>query len=140
MLKNFTINKEKNTVLITLDSGKTVKVESFEYSYTYGGVLCGLPNEEMNRSVFEKIKYPSNWGPRKTLIIKPSTKEFENELKSSKYSVWLTSDEPIEPQYHGSELVVIWLDDIPGSRPIEEIISKGVKAIDWEANAQDFQY
>ena len=46
--------------MIKLDSGKTVKVESFEYSYTYGGVLCGLPNEKMNRSVFEDIKYPSN--------------------------------------------------------------------------------
>ena len=60
-------------MLITLDSGKIVKVESFEYSYTYGGVLCGLPNEKMNRSVFEDIKYPSNWGSRKTLKIKPST-------------------------------------------------------------------
>ena len=34
-------------MLITLDSGKTVEVESFGYSYTYGGVLSGLPNEKM---------------------------------------------------------------------------------------------
>ena len=125
---------------ITLDSGKTVKVESFEYSYTYGGVLCGLLGEQMNRSVFEDIKYPSNWGPRKTLKIKPSTKEFENVLKSSYYSVWLNSNEPINPQFDGSELVVIWLDDYPQGKTIEEIIHRGVKAINWEANAQDFQY
>ena len=134
------ISREKNILLIKLDSGKTVKVESFEYSYTYGGVLCGLPNEQMNRSVFDDIKYPSNWGPRKTLKIKPSTKEFEIKLKSAYYSVWLNSNDPINPEFHGSELVVIWLDDIPKGRPIEEIITKGVKAIDWEANAQDFEY
>ena len=127
-------------MLITLDSGKTVKVESFEYSYTYGGVLCGLPNEEMNRAVFEMIKYPSNWGSRKTLKIKPSTKEFENKLKSSYYSVWLNTYDPVDPEFDGSELVVIWLDDIPGDRSIAAIITKGVKAIDWEANAQDYQY
>ena len=127
-------------MLITLNSGKTVKVESFEYSYTYGGVLCGLPNEQMNRAVFEDIKYPSNWGSRKTLKIKPSTKEFENKLKSAYYSVWLNSYDPVDPEFDGSELVVIWLDDIPRGRSIEEIIGKGVKAINWEDNAQDFQY
>ena len=61
-------------------------------------------------------------------------------MKSAYYSVWLNSNDPVDPEFHGSELVVIWLDDIPGDRSIEEIITKGVKAIDWEANAQDYQY
>ena len=58
---------------IKLNSGKEVSVESFAFGgYTYGGVLCGLPNKKMNDSIFKDITYPSNWGIRKTLKIKPS--------------------------------------------------------------------
>ena len=112
------ISREKNILLIKLDSGKTVKVESFEYSYTYGGVLCGLPNKKMNDSIFKNITYPSNWGPRKTLKIKPSNRELENQLKPVYYVVWLNS-KPIDPNYHGSELVVIWLDDHPEGKTLQ---------------------
>ena len=62
---------------IKLDSGKEIKVENFVFGYTYGGLLCGLPNKKMNDSIFKKITYPSNWGRRKTLKINEKT------LKSS---------------------------------------------------------
>ena len=126
---------------IKLDSGKEVSVDSFLFGgRTYGGVLSGLPNKKMNDSIFKEITYPSKWGPRKTLKIKPSDREFENRLKETYYSVWLNSNEPINPQLHGSELVVIWLDNYSKGKTIEEIILKGVKAINWEDNAQDYFY
>jgi len=124
---------------IELNCGIKVNVEGFEYGYTYGGLLEGKPNKRINKHILESITYPKNWGPRKVLNIQPSINEIENRLKPSYYSVWLTS-EPIDPEYHGSELVVIWFGEIPNGKTIETIIEVGIKFIDWNANANDFRF
>ena len=41
--------------------------------------------------------------------------------------------------YDGSELIVIWFADILAGSSIEEIILNGVKSVDWEADAQDYE-
>jgi hypothetical protein len=125
---------------IELDSGRIVFVENFEMGYTYGGLIQGLPDEEMNKDIFERCSYPSDWGKRKTLKIRPSEEEFQSELNPACYSVMLTSDDPINKGYHGSELVVIWFGENPKGKTIESIIEEGVISIDWEANAEDFKY
>ncbi|MEJ1241074.1 hypothetical protein WBG78_23200 [Chryseolinea sp. T2] len=40
----------------------------------------------------------------------------------------------------GSELVVIWFDENPGQRSIKEIIENGIRKVDWDKNAKDFDY
>ena len=42
--------------------------------------------------------------------------------------------------YHGSELIVIWLGGEPVGNKIEDIIFKGIKDIDWDSNARDYEY
>lgn len=125
---------------IKLICGRVVKVDGFEFGYTYGGLLEGSPNEEMNKIIFDSTKYSSNWGPRKVLKIKPEKSEFKSGLKPTIYSVWLNSNDPINPNYHGSELVVIWFDELPSGKTVEEIIQNGVQHIDWNKNAEDFEY
>ena len=127
-------------IRIKLNCGRKVKVDGFEFGYTYGGLLEGSPNESMNKNIFERTKYPSSWGQRKVLKIKPEKSEFKNGLKPSHYSVWLSSNDPIDPDYHGSELVVIWFDQLPNGKTIEEIIENGIQNINWNKNAQDFEY
>lgn len=126
---------------IKLDSGKEVRVEKFSFSKTYGDMLEGRTDDEYNnKEIFKGASCKINWGTRKTLIINPSDEEFEEGLKPFCFSVWLDSIIPIDSKYDGSELVVIWLDDIPKGATLEEIIRNGVKLVDWEANAQDYEY
>ena len=127
-------------MMIKLKCGREVKVHGFEFGYSYGGLLEGLPNERMNKNIFERTTYPSNWGSRKVLKIKPEKSEFKNGLKPTHYSVWLTSNDPINPNYHGSELVVIWFGELPNGKTVEEIIQNSLNNIDWNKNAQDFEY
>ena len=126
---------------IKLDSGKEVKVSDFCFGYTYGGMLCGEKNEISNRPIFDEITIPTNWGEdRNVLKLEPTQAEFENQLKPVYYIVWLDSNVPSDPKYHGSQLIVIWLGGEPVGNKIEDIIFKGIKDIDWDSNARDYEY
>ena len=127
-------------IKVKLNCGRYVKVEGFEFGYTYGGLLAGAPNEILNKQIFDMTTYSSNWGSRKLLKIQPDNDDFKNRLKPTYYIVWLSSNEPINREYHGSELVVIWFGDLPNGKPIESIIQVGIENIDWNKNAHDFEY
>lgn len=127
-------------IKIKLECGREVTVEGFEFGYTYGGLLYGTPDESMNEGIFKRTEYSSTWGLRKVLNIKPEKSEFESRLKPCHYSVWLSSSEPVNPESHGSELVVVWFADLPNGKTVEDIIKDGIKSIDWNKNAQDFEY
>ena len=61
---------------IKLDSGREIKVNNFEFGYTYGGMLCGEKNETSNRPIFDDIKIPTNWGEnRNVLKLEPTQAE-----------------------------------------------------------------
>jgi hypothetical protein len=125
---------------IKLDSGKEVRVHMFSFSNTYGNMLFGTTDSEyINKKTFEEATYPSNWGTRKAIKIQPSDEEFQEGLKPFCFTVWLDSKIPLDSWYDGSELVVIWFDDIPNGATFEEIIRNGVKLVDWEANAHDYE-
>jgi hypothetical protein len=125
---------------IKLKSGLEVRVDGFHFGYTYGGLLEGMPNERINKNIFKRTNCPLGWGARKTLKIKPEKSEFKSELKHCYYAVWLHSNEPIEPECDGCELVVIWFGDKPDGRKIEEVITTGIEDINWKKNAEDFYY
>ena len=125
---------------IKIDAGIEIRVHMFSFSNTYGNMIIGTTDSEYNNKMtFEEATYPSNWGPRKTLKIQPSDEEFQEGLKPFCFAVWLDSRIPLDSRHDGSELVVIWFDDIPNGATIEEIIRNGVKLVDWEANAQDYE-
>ena len=126
---------------IKLDSGREIKVNNFEFGYTYGGMLCGEMNETLNRRIFGDITIPTNWGEdRNVLKLEPTQAEFENQLKPVYYIVWLDSNVPSDSKYHGSSLIVIWLGGEPVGNKIEDIIFKGIKDIDWDSTARDYEY
>jgi hypothetical protein len=126
-------------LIITLDSGLKVRVEAFSFTNTYGGVLIGRKDDEsLNEDIIESAKSSRDWGARKTFKIKPLQEEVQKGLKPYRFTVWLTSGKPIDPNYCGSELVIIWFEDMPVGSSIVEIIQNGIHAVDWEGNAQDY--
>lgn len=133
--------KDKEDLTVKLDSGETVKIHSFSFSSTYSGLISGrIDDEEFNTETFDSASYPKNWGVRKVLKIKPDSKEFQKGFKECCFSVWLTSSIPVAPGYDGSELVVIWFNDLIAGASIKEIVQSAVRSINWEGNAQDFEY
>jgi hypothetical protein len=131
--------KDEEDFMLELDRGEKVEIHSFAFDRTYSGLLSGRINdEELNIETFDTATYPKNWGARKTLKIRPPTEEFRKGFKKYRFSAWLTSSVPIDPENDGSELVIIWFNDIAPGMSIKEIVQKGVSSIDWEGNAQDF--
>jgi len=71
--------------------------------------------------------------------ILPTEIELKNRLKSNICAAFLES-EPIDSHRDGSQLVAIWLADDPQKLSLEDYIESGIKEIDWNYNAQDFDY
>jgi hypothetical protein len=124
---------------IELNCGRVVNVDGFHFGYTYEEYLICTPNEETNMKIFDKISYPSDWGQRKYLKIRPKEEDIKNRLQPVYYSVWLHS-ESINLDSNGSELVVTWLGDLPNGKTIENIIQRGLAYTDWNKNAEDFYF
>jgi hypothetical protein len=125
---------------LNLNNQKLVTVNAFTLDFTYGGLLTYQTSEGINRKLFERANYPSNWGNRKVLKLKPKEIDFKTILEPCYYCVWLKSDSINDQNADGSELVVIWFDDIPTKKSIEKIIDKGIRHIDWEDNAENFKF
>ena len=123
---------------IHLFDGSEVIVESFVFTPTNLGNIQNETNYELNKDIYKDLTYPSEWGNKSFLKIEPDFKDYAFKDKSAFYKVWLSLKTPIDSDYSGSELVVIWLDKLPGERTIFEIIKTGVEKIDWKKHAQDY--
>lgn len=125
---------EKQTLEFNLSSGRKVKLDGFYFGITYGGLLEGIVDDELNREFFKELSYPRNWGNRRSLKIAPTEVEFSSILKPYYCAAWLSSHEIKEGD--GSELVVIWLTERI-DLPILELIQDGVKDFEWDQEAED---
>lgn len=123
---------------IHLFDGSEVIVESFVFTPTNLGNIQNETNYELNKDFYKDLTYPSEWGNKSFLKIEPDFKDYAFKDKSAFYKVWLSLKTPIDSDYSGSELVVIWLDKLPGERTIFEIIKTGVEKTDWKKHAQDY--
>ena len=123
---------------LKINNGREVSVNAFTMNFTYSGLLSYQTSERINRHIYERASYPTNWGNRAVLKLQPKELAFKSILDPCYYCVWLQSEWTQHRESDGSELVVIWFDDIPNERSIEHMIAGGIKAIDWEAHAEDY--
>lgn len=131
--------KPHKSLIVKLDSGREVMVHAFYMHPSYGDYLeCREDDIHVNKAVFERASFPRDWGHRKLLKIEPDEEEFEDGLKSFCFVVWLISYKALNKDFDGSELVVIWFGNVFEESSLLNIIKDGVKSIDWEGNAQDF--
>ena len=123
---------------INLFDCSVVIVESFVFTPTNLGKIQNETNYKLNKDIYNDLTYPYEWGNKSFLKIEPDFKDYAFKDKSAFYKVLLSSKTPIDSDHSGSELVVIWLDKLPGERTIFEIIKNGVEKIDWKKHAQDY--
>lgn len=134
-----------NKVSTKLISGRLVNIESLHITETYGGLLEGYPNSEINEEVIENAQtmMADCWGSRRTHIVSPTFFRHESGhlfLPPWLCLAWLSCAEPINSEFMGSELVVIWFVHDVHSMPIEQMVNGAVQRLDWESLAADFDY
>lgn len=127
---------------LKLKTGKTVTLESFNMSSTYGGLLVGEPNEAMNDGIIGLITHSKEWGNKKVLLKKKNRYSSKNVLKPIIYTVWLTAEAvPSNSKIKdASSIVLIWFGEFELKKLIQEIIIEGVGNFDWDSNAENINY
>lgn len=125
---------------IQLKDSTLVKVDRFEFGYSYSSLLEGSPNEDTNRQIYDWISYPNNWGKRTYLKENPTDEVFKDKLPVCYYSVWLSSYETEDTSFDGRELVYTWFAGLPDGKTIESIIQKGIEYLDWKKHATGFEF
>ena len=81
---------------IKLNSGIELKVEAYNCTDTYAGLILGIPSVESNKRLINHLSYPKDWGERVCIMKKSDMYASEDMLKPVINSVWLSSSEPIE--------------------------------------------
>jgi hypothetical protein len=107
-----------------LSNGRKITIEGFNIIPTYGGLMTGEPNDELNDEIMKRTSYPSQWGERKVVYKQANIKISETELKPFIYSAWLTSI-PINDkknQFEGSSIIMVWYGNDPKNKSIQDII------------------
>lgn len=127
---------------IKLATGKTVTLEAFHMTTTYGGMIVGRPSKEDNIEVINNISYPKDWGVRKSYIEKSNMYLSQDTLKPLVYSAWLSAEAINDKgnQFNGSDIIVIWFGDKELNKSIKGIIVDGLRMLDWDKHAENFNF
>ena len=134
-------------IFINLKCGRRVYISDFYYTRTYGGLLEGLPNEKLNDRIIQHAlrRMEPRWGKRRTHLIHPriDTTEMEHpSLPSTELTAWITCNEPIDSQYMGSDLVLVWYleDEEFEASSIKDVTTAALESIEWSKLAGDFDW
>lgn len=121
-------------------TGRKLSLESFHFDRTYASLVYGSPNLRINTGIIERATYPTNWGKESAFKkIIPDEDLIQKELPNTVYCASFISDAP-DSQHCGSSLIILWYDDEPGIRTIKEVLLPVLGKIDWEKDAQNFDY
>lgn len=125
-------------IKIKLQNGGQAHLNGFHLSFTYGGLMEGIPGEEVNQMIIEEIKKSKIWGQRKIYSISPNKEDFLKTLPLFSCFAWLTSYEFAKNPYaDGSELVLHWFEKSMEGKSVQEIIQNAVEQVEWENEAED---
>lgn len=123
-----------NALSIHLESGHELSVDSIHITQTYGGLLEGYPNEALNNETLESAKklMEGCWGARKMHTIHPPVRQEAGHpfLPPWLCMAWLTCLDPINSDFMGSELVIIWFAHDVQTQPLAQQISNAVRFLD----------
>lgn len=119
-------------------SNTELNLKGFKISETYGGVIEGVPNKEINTEIILSAKKHKEWGERKTLVIKPDKNEVENKLKYYLFKAWIVSYETMK--FDGKQLVLVWFDEFNPDASIKSIIETHLTEKRWNKHAEGFSF
>ncbi len=132
-------------LFLTLDCGRQVSLDSFDYSRTYSGLLMGKPDAEMNTRILEQARTEreATWGRRAIHVIPPvvDTRDPKHpQLPSVMLRAWLTCYQSIDPNSDGSELVVVWFSNECHMDSIGDVVHRAIRGLAWDQLAAGFEW
>ena len=128
--------------LMNLDCGRRVWLDGLEYLRTYGGLLEGRPDARLNAAIMDQAR-ESKWGKRTVHVIPPvidDSHPAHPRLPPILLRAWLTCNEPIQPKFMGSDLVVVWFGLDCHNEKMSDIVFQAVRGLPWEQLARDFDW
>lgn len=122
------------SISIIYDDHRTVRLDSFHVSRTYGGALEGLPKPEQ---VYESARKRLGrlWGDARPVLLRESPVDENGFLPSHICMAWLNSD-ALEDGV-GSHLFLIWFTEI-GAEPIPILCMDALDGVEWDQHAKDW--
>ena len=133
----------RGMLFLTLDCGRKVTLASFDYTRTYAGLLEGRPDTEMNARIIERqlTARDESWGRRKTYLFPPVIDNRDPAypvLPPACLRAWVWCNDPIDPAFMGSELVIVWFADECHAELIADVVFRAIRGLPWEQLAEDF--
>jgi hypothetical protein len=142
---------KRNRAAIQLTSGRTIEVIAIDQSYTYEGLLLGVPTTSMNQAMMDRLRMryvrPGEYGV--PLLLEPEQRPIDvpshvqrmdtpAELPAVTCIARLMSDGLAGTDDIWSVLRVIWFQD-DFAFPIAERVLRQIAEIDWEAHATSWE-
>ncbi|QEH35372.1 hypothetical protein OJF2_39240 [Aquisphaera giovannonii] len=129
----------------TLDCGRRVTLDAFDYARTYSGLLEGLPTPAINARIIEHAlsERDGTWGRRRTHLIPPAVDDSDPDhplLPPACLRAWLWCNDPIDPAFMGSSLVVVWFAEDCFGESIARVVLRDLRGLPWERIAEDFDW
>jgi hypothetical protein len=124
-----------NATEIKLSNGKKVNLEEFKMNLTYGGLLVGKPNTQLNYKIIRDVI--DSFKGKKIVLTLEDAYVSKERLKPYVCSARLSS-EPTDKEFDISYLNVVWFRNDIATMTIEQMI-RGLD-IDWDFEAEDFKF
>lgn len=132
---------KKHSNSINLACGRVVCVDAFSVEQTYGGMLAGVPDKELNDEIIASALLSEEWGERKTHLIEPEIiKGAGGALFLPEYTckAWLVCHDNNKGG-DGSELVVVWFAYAVFHNTLEDFIACAIVDLPWDELAESFE-
>lgn len=138
---------------LKLSCGREVKIEAFHFQnpelflHSMGVMIMYGSPERKRKHIVEKGPSRLNkiwaWGDLPAVFLDDPAPDDEEPLDGRKYPgyvahVWLRSS-GIAADADGSDLVVSFFPDRLDA-PIQEMVQRGIRNLDWKSHAKDFRY
>jgi uncharacterized protein (TIGR02996 family) len=138
---------------ITQRSGRWVSLRELRQWRTYGGLLEGSPNDEINQQILRHAQTEAARGAisANSYLIPPvirnrlqkgwdiAPRQYQFLPATACVGRFTSTPRSNDSNYHASELVIIWFQD-EFAFPIDPAVREQIRAIDWEKHATDFDY
>ena len=122
----------------TLTSGRRVSLARLHQTRTYAGVLAGKPGPRLNQDLIDAVvDEAERYGVARPRLIPPSAEAFAQRLPSIACIAVLESGELKGGTEPYSGMTVVWFQDEFGT-PFPKEVDAHIRAIDWEAEAQEW--
>lgn len=126
-------------LLFELDCGRSVYLDSLRYSPTYTGNLIGKPNKKRNDRITARA-CTNTIGPAHLVI--PTVDETDPDrpmLPPVEMVAEIWCNDPIGDGM-GSHAAIVWYRDIWDNQSLVDVVLDGIRRIDWDSVAADFDW